>query len=369
MPYPHHDPIKPAPLKTLYLSLDDKEELQATLERVKKERDAWKDKAQVLELENEELQRQLKEQSGEDRAGKRPRVQEDLFSSGTTDYSQIPQSSGAWKGLVDSLVKEKAFMQKAYEERIERLERQLLLVYARPDDTCCLSWSSLLTVASRQQIHFKLTHNYNTRANYKRRMEITDNENRELKAQVAEAQDAQIQAQAQAAEMRNQMLTARLQAEEAQARAQVHNSGQTSAQNQPQIQNQTTAAPVTTVIASEINAVPVTSVTITASRPWEIPMDLNQDRYQQEFVPPNAPVFTNVPPVVHYTPHLGEPVYHGPTPSEDPGLNDRMDEFQDQFAELQKEIKALRGKDRMATGVVMKNWTAVDIPHCVHISK
>ncbi|KAI5414603.1 hypothetical protein KIW84_040185 [Lathyrus oleraceus] len=238
--------------------------------------------------------------------------------------------------------------------------------------TGCLSWSSLLTVASRQQIHFKLRHNYNTRANYKRRMEITDNENRELKAQVdrlsamvetlianqaaqaaqlqtaqaqvAEAQDAQIQA----AEMRNQMLIARLQAEEAQARAQVHNSGQTSAQNQPQIQNQTTTAPVTTVIAST---------------------DLNQDRYQQEFVPPNAPVFTNVPPVVHYTPHLGEPVYHGPTPSEDPGLNDRMDEFQDQFAELQKEIKALRGKDRMATGVVMKNWTAVDIPHCVHISK
>ncbi|KAI5418317.1 hypothetical protein KIW84_042817 [Lathyrus oleraceus] len=108
-------------------------------------------------------------------------------------------------------------------------------------------------------------------------------------AQVAEAQDAQIQVQAQAAEMRNQMLTARLQAEEAQARAQVHNSGQTSAQNQPQIQNQTTAAPVTTVIASEINDVPVTSVTITASRPWEIPRDLNQDRYQQEFVPPNAP--------------------------------------------------------------------------------
>ncbi|KAI5406161.1 hypothetical protein KIW84_052776 [Lathyrus oleraceus] len=311
MPYPHHDPIKPAPFKTPYLPLDDKEELQATLERVKKERDAWKDKAQVLEMENEELQRQLKEQSGEDRAGKRPRVQEDLFSSGTTDYSQIPQSSGAWKGLVDSLVKEKAFMQKAYEERIERLEGQLLLVYARPDDTCASTGS----------------------------------------------RDAQPNV--------NRPSTSR----GTQARAQVHNSGQTSAQNQPQIQNQTTAAPVTTVIASEINAVPVTSVTITASRPWEIPRDLNQDRYQQEFVPPNAHVFTNVPPVVHYTPHLGEPVYHGPTPSEDPGLNDRMDEFQDQFAELQKEIKALRGKDRMATGVVMKNWTAVDIPHCVHISK
>ena len=133
MPYPHHDLINPEPLKTSYLSPDDKEELQANLERVRKERDSWRDKAQILEMQNEELQRQLKEQSGEERTGKRPRIQE---GSDATDYSQIPQSSGAWKGLVDSLVKEKAFMQKAYEERIERLEGQLLLVYARPDDIC-----------------------------------------------------------------------------------------------------------------------------------------------------------------------------------------------------------------------------------------
>lgn len=73
-------------------------------------------------MEKEELQKQLHERDEGDRAGERPRVQEDLFSSGTTDYSQIPQSSGAWKGLVDSLMKEKAFMQKAYEEKIERLE-------------------------------------------------------------------------------------------------------------------------------------------------------------------------------------------------------------------------------------------------------
>lgn len=85
-------------------------------------------------MEKEELQRQLHEQNEGDRAGKRLRVQEDLFSSGTTDYSQIPQSSGAWKGLVDSLVKEKAFMQKAYEEKTERLEGQLLFVYANLDD-------------------------------------------------------------------------------------------------------------------------------------------------------------------------------------------------------------------------------------------
>ena len=120
-------------MKTSYLPPDDKEELQANLERVRKERDSWRDKAQILELQNEELQRQLKEQSGEERTGKRPRIQE---GSEPTDYSQIPQSSGAWKGLVDSLVKEKAFMQKAYEERIERLEAQLILLYSGPDDVC-----------------------------------------------------------------------------------------------------------------------------------------------------------------------------------------------------------------------------------------
>ena len=153
-------------------------------------------------------------------------------------------------------------------------------------------------------------------------------------AQVAKAQDAQIQAQAQAAEMHNQMLVARLQAqtEEGQARAQVQSTGQTSVQNQPQIQNQATEAPVTTTVISEVNVIPVTSVTVPISRPWEMPRDPVQEVYQQEFVPPIALVLTTVPPVVHYTPHLGEPVYHGPTPSEDPGLNDRMDEFQDQFA-------------------------------------
>ena len=177
--------------------------------------------------------------------------------------------------------------------------------------TGCLSWSSLLTVASQQQIHFKLTHNYNTRANYKRRMEITDNENQELKAQVdrlsalvenllatqaahaaqlqtaqaqaAKAQDAQIQAQAQAAELHKQMLIARQQAEEAQARAQVHNAGQTS--DPPQIQNISTTTPVTTVVTPEFTTVPVTSMAIPVSRPWEIPRDHNQDSYQQEFVP------------------------------------------------------------------------------------
>lgn len=139
------------------------------------------------------------------------------------------------------------------------------------------------------------------------------------------------------------MLIARQQVEEVQARAQVLNAVQTS--DSPQVQNVSTSTPVITVATPEFIPVPVTSMAIPVSRPWEIPRDLNQEAYQQEYVPQNAHVLTTVPPVVHYTPHLAEPVYHGPTPSEDPGLNDRMDEFQDQFVELQKEIKALRGKE------------------------
>lgn len=203
-------------------------------------------------------------------------------------------------------------------------------------------------------------------------MEITDSENQELKTQVdrlsamvesllatqasqalqlqtaqtqaAKAQEAQIQAQAQAAELHKQMLIARQQAEEAQARAQILNSVQTS--DSPQVQSVPTSTPVVTVTPPEfITVPPVTTMAIPVSRPYEIPRGMNQETYQQEYIPQSAPVFTTVPPVVHYTPQLVEPVYHGLTPSEDPGLNDRMDEFQDQFAELQKELKALRGKE------------------------
>lgn len=122
MPYSHHDPIKPIPLKTSYLPLDDVEELQATLESVKKERDAWKSKAQILEMEKSELQKQLRTRDEEDRRGKRPKVQEDLFSSGTGDDSH---STAVSKGRVNSLVKEQALITKTYENYILKLHEQL----------------------------------------------------------------------------------------------------------------------------------------------------------------------------------------------------------------------------------------------------
>lgn len=50
------------------------------------------------------------------------------------------------------------------------------------------------------------------------------------------------------------------------------------------------------------------------------------------------------PPVIHTTPYHEEPIFHA-TPSESMGVYNKMDDFQDQFAEMQIEIKALRGKD------------------------
>ncbi|XP_050898654.1 uncharacterized protein LOC127105502 [Lathyrus oleraceus] len=61
-----------------------------------------------------------------------------------------------------------------------------------------------------------------------------------------------------------------------------------------------------------------------------------------------APVVTVVmsvpPPVVHTTPYNEENIFHV-APSEVVGVDERLEGFQDQFLEMQREINALRGKD------------------------
>lgn len=49
-------------------------------------------------------------------------------------------------------------------------------------------------------------------------------------------------------------------------------------------------------------------------------------------------------PVVHTTPYNEENIYHA-APSEVVGVDERLEEFQDQFLEMQREINAFRGKD------------------------
>lgn len=125
MPYSHHDPLQPLAPKTSYIPPDDKEKLQATLEVMRQERDSWKNKAHVLEIEKEVLQKKLHARDEEDSSAKRQKTQEDLFSSLTVDEPYVPQPIETWRGIIDDLVDEQARMQRACEERIQRLQEQL----------------------------------------------------------------------------------------------------------------------------------------------------------------------------------------------------------------------------------------------------
>ena len=70
------------------------------------------------------MQEQLKEKDElievlEQRTLKRSREQEDLFSSSIS--STLPPTSGAWKSMVDRLVKEKDAKESYYKKEIKRI--------------------------------------------------------------------------------------------------------------------------------------------------------------------------------------------------------------------------------------------------------
>ena len=50
------------------------------------------------------------------------------------------------------------------------------------------------------------------------------------------------------------------------------------------------------------------------------------------------------PPVVHTLPRVEDTIYHS-EPSEGLNVYEKIDEMKDQFLELRKELKTLRGKD------------------------
>jgi hypothetical protein len=92
--------------------MTDTEKLKVTLTRMQRERDAWKNKYQIVHAENKELQRHLKQRNDEELANKKIKVQEDLLSSSirSVPSSDDPPTSGAWKMIVDKLVVEKTQM-------------------------------------------------------------------------------------------------------------------------------------------------------------------------------------------------------------------------------------------------------------------
>ncbi|KAI5391446.1 hypothetical protein KIW84_076310 [Lathyrus oleraceus] len=65
---------------------------------------------------------------------------------------------------------------------------------------------------------------------------------------------------------------------------------------------------------------------------------------------PVGPVMSVPPPVVHMLPRVEDTIYHY-EPSEGPDVYEKMDEMKDQFLELQKELKTLRGKDLFGKSV------------------
>ena len=104
MSYPRQGLV---PLKEpIYIFMSDTEKLQIALTKAQRERNAWRNKYQVVNLENTKLQSQLREKDDLIEILERHAVQEgqeNLFFS-----SHIPPTSGAWKKIIDQPTVENA---------------------------------------------------------------------------------------------------------------------------------------------------------------------------------------------------------------------------------------------------------------------
>ncbi|CAK8565583.1 unnamed protein product [Lathyrus sativus] len=130
--------------------------------------------------------------------------------------------------------------------------------------------------------------------------------------------------------------------------------------NQSALNNQEVQGTVISEIVSTLIPVVSTVAEVTYSMPpgfpWGMPPYFTPAGYRPlvpevpavttvQAIPAITVVMTSAPPRVNITPHiLDEPIFHR-VPSETVGLEERMDGFQGQFSEMQKELRALRGKD------------------------
>ncbi|MCI06050.1 hypothetical protein A2U01_0027105, partial [Trifolium medium] len=108
-----------------------------------------------------------------------------------------------------------------------------------------------------------------------------------------------------------------------------------------------TQAQVQTTVISEDVTIPTSVPPVSVSQcqmpdgfPWGMPSNFMPEGCQ----PAVQHVMTVPPPVVHTVPFGNEQIYHA-EPSECLGVEGRMEDFQNQFQEMKREIKALRGKD------------------------
>ncbi|KAI5418289.1 hypothetical protein KIW84_042791 [Lathyrus oleraceus] len=202
-------------------------------------------------------------------------------------------------------------MEAAYEREIKRLRAAYLPVLFR---SSCLWPNCVLFIYFED----KLTHRYYTRANSARVMDHLEQENRELKDEVARL-----------TALMEQFLAA---------------------QNQP---SPPPATPPQRTVISEIvsSTVPAASAhfvptTMLPGFPWGMPPGYMPDIPAPTFASMSAssPVLAMPPPVVHTIPRVDDTIYHSEL-SEGPYFHEKMDAMNDQFLELRKELKTLRGKD------------------------
>ncbi|KAI5407860.1 hypothetical protein KIW84_053917 [Lathyrus oleraceus] len=222
--------------------------------------------------------------------------------------SLLPQSSKFWKRRYDRLAKEKVDMEAAYEREVKRLRATYL--------PACCSQPLVLWSNSVLFIYFedKLTLRYYTRANTSRLMDHLEQENRELKEEVARL-----------SALMESFLAAQ-------------------SQSSPP-----PATPPQRTIISEIvsSVVPAASAHFATAMPsgfpWGVPPSFMPDIPAPTFA--SMPAFSPVlavppPPVVHTVPRVDDTIYHS-EPSEGPDVHEKMDAMNDQFLELRKELKNL----------------------------
>ncbi|KAI5431076.1 hypothetical protein KIW84_035294 [Lathyrus oleraceus] len=123
MSYACERPMSMVVVEPPTLPNQDIEELEDALAKMKQEKDLWEERYHALNQKHKELQLELKDKDTlieilEERAVKRHRESEDLFSS------SMPQPSDAWKKIIDQLVLEKAQLKTFFESEIRCIRRK-----------------------------------------------------------------------------------------------------------------------------------------------------------------------------------------------------------------------------------------------------
>ncbi|KAI5440874.1 hypothetical protein KIW84_010365 [Lathyrus oleraceus] len=105
------------------------------------------------------------------------------------------------------------------------------------------------------------------------------------------------------------------------------------------------------VFSNAFNSVPAASAHFAPTAmpdgfPWGMPPNFVPEGLAPTFasLPASSPVLAVPPPVVHTLLRVDDTIYHS-EPSESPDVYEKMDAMNEQFLELHKELKTLRGKD------------------------